>query len=74
MDTKAEEEEVPFQIDPPSLNPETKEITAQHREGEIVVSVETLTIFSVIAQTAFAKLAETRVMMVGIRLALNISD
>ena len=74
MDTKAEEEEVPFQTDPPSLNPETQEITAQHKEGEIVVSVETLTFISVIAQTAFAKLAETWVMMVGIRLALNISD
>ena len=60
-----------FSNDPPSLDPETQEITAQHKEGEIVVSVETLTIFSVIVQTAFAKLAETRVTMLGTRLALN---
>ena len=74
MDTKEEDEEVPFQTDPTSLDPETQEITAQHKEGEIVESVKNLTIFSVIAQTAFAKLAETRVMMLGTRLALNTND
>ena len=74
MDTKEEDEEVPFQTDPPSLDPETKEITAHYKEGEIVVSVETLAIFSVIAPTAFAKLAETRVMMLGTRLALTTND
>lgn len=74
MVTKEGGEEVPFQTGTPSLDLGTQETTVQHKEGEIVVPVEALNIFSVTAHTAFAKLAEIRGMMRGIHLVPNIND
>ena len=72
--TKEEEEEVIFQTSRIGLVLETQEIFAHRKEGENVAPAKALSIFYASVPSVFAKLAGTKVMMLGILPVPNIND